>query len=161
MPRMFAGSNVTSPQPSWSRRAVTVRLEFPLVHAQLPPWHQMSPDLTANSPVLPVSPASRSNLSTDIPVRSRGASRFSPYQLPSCAATTSRPAAPSVWKAIDCATLSPSPGLNGAQPSTPDSNEYSTRSVGFGTSAGVCLLYTSDAADDLLCVDLGGRRIIK
>ena len=26
---------------------------------------------------------------------------------------------------------------------------------------GFCLLYTSDAADDLLCVDLGGRRIIK
>src|SRR5450756_3160742 len=25
----------------------------------------------------------------------------------------------------------------------------------------VCLLYTSDAADALLCVDLGGRRIIK
>ena len=25
----------------------------------------------------------------------------------------------------------------------------------------VCLLYTSDAADDLLCVDLGGRRILK
>src|SRR5680860_1841796 len=25
---------------------------------------------------------------------------------------------------------------------------------------GRCLLYTSDAADDLLCVDLGGRRII-
>ena len=24
-----------------------------------------------------------------------------------------------------------------------------------------CLLYTSDAADDLLCVDLGGRRITK
>ena len=24
-----------------------------------------------------------------------------------------------------------------------------------------CLLYTSDAADDLPCVDLGGRRIIK
>src|SRR5450756_1204306 len=24
----------------------------------------------------------------------------------------------------------------------------------------MCLLYTSDAADDLLCVDLGGRRII-
>ena len=24
-----------------------------------------------------------------------------------------------------------------------------------------CLLYTSDAADDLQCVDLGGRRIIK
>ena len=27
--------------------------------------------------------------------------------------------------------------------------------------ANTCLLYTSDAADDLLCVDLGGRRIIK
>ena len=26
---------------------------------------------------------------------------------------------------------------------------------------GLCLLYTSDAADDLLCVDLGGRRITK
>src|SRR5450756_3026444 len=26
--------------------------------------------------------------------------------------------------------------------------------------ARLCLLYTSDAADDLLCVDLGGRRII-
>ena len=24
----------------------------------------------------------------------------------------------------------------------------------------ICLLYTSDAADDLLCVDLGGSRII-
>ena len=29
-----------------------------------------------------------------------------------------------------------------------------------GTDLGDCLLYTSDAADDLLCVDLGGRRII-
>ena len=27
--------------------------------------------------------------------------------------------------------------------------------------ATTCLLYTSDAADDLLCVALGGRRIIK
>ena len=27
--------------------------------------------------------------------------------------------------------------------------------------AEACLLYTSDAADDPLCVDLGGRRIIK
>ena len=27
-------------------------------------------------------------------------------------------------------------------------------------NASACLLYTSDAADDLLCVDLGGRRII-
>eukprot|EP00657_Telonema_sp_P-1_P005176 TRINITY_DN22370_c0_g1_i1.p1 TRINITY_DN22370_c0_g1~~TRINITY_DN22370_c0_g1_i1.p1 ORF type:complete len:172 (-),score=43.28 TRINITY_DN22370_c0_g1_i1:82-597(-) len=29
------------------------------------------------------------------------------------------------------------------------------------SSGCICLLYTSDAADDLLCVDLGGRRIIK
>ena len=29
------------------------------------------------------------------------------------------------------------------------------------TTLSHCLLYTSDAADDLLCVDLGGRRIIK
>ena len=35
--------------------------------------------------------------------------------------------------------------------------------VSMGSSIPVhsCLLYTSDAADDLLCVDLGGRRIIK
>ena len=30
-----------------------------------------------------------------------------------------------------------------------------------GVNPETCLLYTSDAADDLLCVDLGGRRIIK
>ena len=30
-----------------------------------------------------------------------------------------------------------------------------------GAEFNICLLYTSDAADDLLCVDLGGRRIIK
>ena len=29
-----------------------------------------------------------------------------------------------------------------------------------GHEVSVCLLYTSDAADDLLSVDLGGRRII-
>src|SRR5665213_517460 len=33
--------------------------------------------------------------------------------------------------------------------------------VGAGEESTNCLLYTSDAADDLLCVDLGGRRIIK
>src|SRR5450756_2841633 len=33
--------------------------------------------------------------------------------------------------------------------------------MGLYTWATDCLLYTSDAADDLLCVDLGGRRIIK
>ena len=31
----------------------------------------------------------------------------------------------------------------------------------YGTILITCLLYTSDAADDMQCVDLGGRRIIK
>ena len=35
------------------------------------------------------------------------------------------------------------------------------RSGGCSGMSYTCLLYTSDAADDLLCVDLGGRRIIK
>ena len=33
--------------------------------------------------------------------------------------------------------------------------------LGHGSERIPCLLYTSDAADDLLCVDLGGRRINK
>ena len=33
--------------------------------------------------------------------------------------------------------------------------------AGMGEQLEDCLLYTSDAADELLCVDLGGRRIIK
>src|SRR5450756_3022893 len=32
--------------------------------------------------------------------------------------------------------------------------------LGLGTCWVACLLYTSDAADDLLCVSLGGRRIV-
>src|SRR5450756_142871 len=36
--------------------------------------------------------------------------------------------------------------------------DHITSAIG---GAMICLLYTSDAADDLLCVDLGGRRIIK
>ena len=32
---------------------------------------------------------------------------------------------------------------------------------GVTTDKKTCLLYTSDAADDMQCVDLGGRRIIK
>ena len=33
--------------------------------------------------------------------------------------------------------------------------------AGLVEAFGHCLLYTSDAADELLCVDFGGRRIIK
>ena len=32
--------------------------------------------------------------------------------------------------------------------------------LGICVEADTCLLYTSDAADDMQCVDLGGRRII-
>src|SRR5450756_2219411 len=39
---------------------------------------------------------------------------------------------------------------------TPLGEGKTTTTVGLGDA---CLLYTSDAADDLLCVDLGGRRI--
>ena len=35
------------------------------------------------------------------------------------------------------------------------------KELGVPTDDFVCLLYTSDAADDTPCVDLGGRRIIK
>src|SRR5680860_1926577 len=43
---------------------------------------------------------------------------------------------------------------------TPSSTRAGIGSPG-GPARPPCLLYTSDAADDLLCVDLGGRRIIK
>eukprot|EP00825_Cyclidium_porcatum_P031362 TRINITY_DN3320_c0_g1_i7.p2 TRINITY_DN3320_c0_g1~~TRINITY_DN3320_c0_g1_i7.p2 ORF type:complete len:114 (-),score=19.07 TRINITY_DN3320_c0_g1_i7:3-344(-) len=37
----------------------------------------------------------------------------------------------------------------------------STMKIFFFMQQYICLLYTSDAADDMQCVDLGGRRIIK
>ena len=40
-------------------------------------------------------------------------------------------------------------------------SEFVDRILGPLDPSWVCLLYTSDAADDLLCVDLGGRRFIK
>ena len=46
-------------------------------------------------------------------------------------------------------------------------NDYGKYKVPFGNSfdwpndGGICLLYTSDAADERSSVDLGGRRIIK
>ena len=36
-----------------------------------------------------------------------------------------------------------------------------TEEIEYDTCVVCCLLYTSDAADDTPCVDLGGRRIIK
>ncbi|GAB5893180.1 hypothetical protein JMUB7554_27730 [Staphylococcus aureus] len=46
-------------------------------------------------------------------------------------------------------------------------NAFLEGAAGFGVPIAICavllicLLYTSDAADDTPCVDLGGRRIIK
>src|SRR5450756_2670368 len=45
-------------------------------------------------------------------------------------------------------------------PKQADQNVRGVVTLPAGTGK-TCLLYTSDAADDLLCVDLGGRRIIK
>src|SRR5659263_774860 len=49
------------------------------------------------------------------------------------------------------------------QPSAPSPADQSVMLDWLAATGWVvaCLLYTSDAADDLLCVDLGGRRIIK
>ena len=46
-----------------------------------------------------------------------------------------------------------------SQDSVPERDSISKRCLAVVFK--VCLLYTSDAADDLLCVDLGGRRIIQ
>eukprot|EP00657_Telonema_sp_P-1_P005266 TRINITY_DN22514_c0_g1_i1.p1 TRINITY_DN22514_c0_g1~~TRINITY_DN22514_c0_g1_i1.p1 ORF type:complete len:173 (-),score=74.22 TRINITY_DN22514_c0_g1_i1:13-531(-) len=42
-----------------------------------------------------------------------------------------------------------------------DNRQKSAKERSSASALRDCLLYTSDAADDLLCVDLGGRRIIK
>jgi len=39
-------------------------------------------------------------------------------------------------------------------------NDKKTITIKQSADNKTCLLYTSDAADDLLCVDLGGRRIL-
>ena len=41
------------------------------------------------------------------------------------------------------------------------SNNSSDGATMYVTASPCCLLYTSDAADDLLCVDLGGLRTVK
>src|SRR5450756_3236209 len=55
------------------------------------------------------------------------------------------------------------PIVTSTVPTDPATVSVSPTSQPFGSAASswTCLLYTSDAADDLLCVDLGGRRIIK
>src|SRR5680860_1910626 len=70
------------------------------------------------------------------------------------------------WRAIPKYCCRPSAGMGSgismvipaAAALPPASPKRKGRSL---MKIGPCLLYTSDAADDLLCVDLGGRRIIK
>src|SRR5450756_2712995 len=50
-------------------------------------------------------------------------------------------------------------GRSGATGNQHDRGKRPERTTG-DNSPQTCLLYTSDAADDLLCVDLGGRRIL-
>src|SRR5680860_664396 len=58
--------------------------------------------------------------------------------------------------ADDC-TFRDLPLYGGQNAKTPHIDNLASEGMVFNR----CLLYTSDAADDLLCVDLGGRRIIK
>ena len=53
------------------------------------------------------------------------------------------------------------PGGFGWSVAIGDINKDGYDDLGVGAPLDSCLLYTSDAADDLLCVDLGGCRIIK
>src|SRR5659263_419236 len=53
---------------------------------------------------------------------------------------------------------------SGPVSASPSPTTVNARRLGLSKTApyaweSACLLYTSDAADDLLCVDLGGRRI--
>src|SRR5450756_3025189 len=78
-----------------------------------------------------------------------------------------RSSASSVWAATRPALTDPeiAPDIMTQTISSPASTmgrKMRTRSSGLVCALSkICLLYTSDAADDLLCVDLGGRRIIK
>jgi hypothetical protein len=104
-------------------RVLMVLLELGEVQAHLPPWHQALPSWTASSPGVPASAVSRSKASSFLPLRSSGAGRTLPNQLPSAGAVTCRPWLPSVWKAADCSRLPPAPGLDRVKSSVPVSKE--------------------------------------
>ena len=42
-----------------------------------------------------------------------------------------------------------------------EGRRFTTEALADGVVLNICLLYTSDAADELLCLDLGGRRILQ
>src|SRR5665213_3226818 len=56
-------------------------------------------------------------------------------------------------------SMSPNPSTTGGAAATANDRRLGNVSTGTDVEINNCLLYTSDAADDLLCVDLGGRRI--
>src|SRR3954462_10314344 len=96
-----------------SKERLIVRLSAGSSQVHCPPWHQVnaSPTWTAISPTLPAVTARRSNLRRELPLRSSGVSRARPNQLPLTGVCTSRPAAPSVWKAVLGSTLPPPSAL--------------------------------------------------
>ena len=65
----------------------------------------------------------------------------------------------------DSGVCSTSSGISRIKWTIPAINDGVTKSLTYKVlipgTFGPCLLYTSDAADDLPCVDIGGRRIIK
>eukprot|EP00657_Telonema_sp_P-1_P008844 TRINITY_DN30_c0_g1_i2.p1 TRINITY_DN30_c0_g1~~TRINITY_DN30_c0_g1_i2.p1 ORF type:complete len:120 (+),score=39.45 TRINITY_DN30_c0_g1_i2:120-479(+) len=80
-------------------------------------------------------------------------SRLSKFAVVGVAAGLLSACGPSVDNSAGVSTISQDPGRQGAVAGVGiESNDIQSMT---------CLLYTSDAADDLLCVDLGGRRIIK
>src|SRR5450756_2112617 len=76
-------------------------------------------------------------------------------QLPPCSPAMSTITLPGFMLCTISAVISLGAGLPGI------SAVVMMMSTSLAWLAYICLLYTSDAADDLLCVDLGGRRIIK
>src|SRR5450756_832348 len=69
---------------------------------------------------------------------------------------------PAKFKSSVRSTTNPSSSSSGWRPQMARRLVTETIPSGFFSRyRKACLLYTSDAADDLLCVDLGGRRIIK
>src|SRR5664280_3295115 len=60
-----------------------------------------------------------------------------------------------------CMTPASGPGGGGRWTLVPRAPSWSPRRRGCSARSTVCLLYTSDAADEEDSVDLGGRRIIK
>src|SRR5450756_3157379 len=77
-----------------------------------------------------------------------------PAAAPASASPTPSPySSPAADASASAGSSSPLVYRIGLQSDVDNMNPFSTYNT--------CLLYTSDAADDLLCVDLGGRRIIK